>query len=214
MYNNEYYVLRHDDWLHCWLCNYEIHCFMHYLIYIEYILESYVSSLKSNSFPVFHYHYSDVIMRTMASEITGVSIVYSTVCSGADQRKHQSTVSLASLRGIYRWFPHKGPVTRKMFPLDHVIRFRTHGKYIAQSCYRLSHLSLTPEMFADTSHSWLMRNKHRWNSLQIDQANKLIARFGEWLIKIIFDLRINSLSVVAEDALKYCGAYWWWVNIG
>ena len=50
-----------------------------------------------------------------------------------------------------------------------------------------------------------MRNKHRWNSLQIDQANnnKLIGPFGEWLIKIIFDLRINSLSVDTEDALKY-----------
>ena len=33
-------------------------------------------------------HYSDVIMSTMVSQITGVSIVYSTVCSGADQRKH------------------------------------------------------------------------------------------------------------------------------
>ena len=69
-------------------------------------------------------HYSDVIMSAMASQITSISIVYWTVCSGADQRTHQSSASLAFLREIHRWVinsPHKGPVTRKMFPLDNVI---------------------------------------------------------------------------------------------
>ena len=69
-------------------------------------------------------HYSAVIMSAMASQITGVSIVYSTLCSGADQRKHQSSASLAFVRGILRWpvnFLHKGPVTRKMFPCYDVI---------------------------------------------------------------------------------------------
>ena len=69
-------------------------------------------------------HYSDVIMSVMASEITSFSIVYSTVCSDADQRKHQSSMLLAFVRGIH-WWPvnslHKGPVTRKMFPFDDVI---------------------------------------------------------------------------------------------
>ena len=57
----------------------------------------------------------------MVSQIT--SPPYSTVYSGADQRKHQSSASLAFVRGIHRWpvnFPHKGPVTRKMFPFDDV----------------------------------------------------------------------------------------------
>ena len=69
-------------------------------------------------------HYSDVIVGAMASQITSLTIVYSTVYSGADQRKHQSSASLASVRGIHRWpvnSPHKGPVTRKMFPFDDVI---------------------------------------------------------------------------------------------
>ena len=47
-------------------------------------------------------HYSDVIMNTMASQITSLTIVYSTVYSGADQRKHQSSASLAFVRGIHR----------------------------------------------------------------------------------------------------------------
>ena len=45
-------------------------------------------------------------------------------CSVANQRKHQVSTSLASVRGIYRWpvnSPHKGPVTRKMCPFDDVI---------------------------------------------------------------------------------------------
>ena len=69
-------------------------------------------------------HCSDVILSAVASQITCVSIVYSTVCSDADQRKHQSFASLAFVRGIHRWpvnSPHKGPVTRKMFPFDDVV---------------------------------------------------------------------------------------------
>ena len=69
-------------------------------------------------------HYIDVIMGAMASQITSLAIVYSPVYSGANRRKHQSSVSLAFVRGIHRWpvnSPHKGPVTRKMFPFDDVI---------------------------------------------------------------------------------------------
>ena len=47
-------------------------------------------------------HYGDVIMDTVASQITSLTIVYSTVYSGADQRKHQSSASLAFVWGIHR----------------------------------------------------------------------------------------------------------------
>ena len=76
-------------------------------------------------------HYSDVIMGATASQITSVSVVYSTVCSGADERKYQSSASLAFVRGIHRWSvnsPHKGPVTRKMFPFDDVIMTHKNNK--------------------------------------------------------------------------------------
>ena len=54
--------------------------------------------------PLQLHHYSGVIiMSTIASQITGVSIVYSTVCSGENQRKHQSRASLVFVRGIHRW---------------------------------------------------------------------------------------------------------------
>ena len=48
-------------------------------------------------------HYNDVIMGAMASQITSLTIVYLTVYSGAEQRKHQSSASLAFVRGIHRW---------------------------------------------------------------------------------------------------------------
>ena len=70
-------------------------------------------------------HYNDVIMSLMVSQITSLTTVYLTVYLGTDQRKHQSSASLAFVRGIHRWqvnSPHKGPVTRKMFPFDDAIR--------------------------------------------------------------------------------------------
>ena len=69
-------------------------------------------------------HYCDVIIGAMASLITSLTSFYSTVHSGADQRKHQSSASLAFVRGIHRRpvnSPHKWPVTRKIFPFDDVI---------------------------------------------------------------------------------------------
>ena len=69
-------------------------------------------------------HYDDVIVGAIASQITSLTIVYSTDYSGAYQSKHQSSASLAFVRGIHRGpvnSPHKWPVTRKMFPFDDVI---------------------------------------------------------------------------------------------
>ena len=63
-------------------------------------------------------------MSAMVSQITSFTIVYSTVYSGADQRKHQSHAPLAFVRGIRRWpvkSSHRGPVTRKMFLFDDAI---------------------------------------------------------------------------------------------
>ena len=68
-------------------------------------------------------HNSGVIMSAMASQNTGVSIVYSTVCSCVD-KKHKCSASLAFFVGIQRWTvnsPNKRPVTRKTFPFDDVI---------------------------------------------------------------------------------------------
>ena len=69
---------------------------------------------------VFLSHYIDVIMTTVPSQITSLTSVYSIVYSGEDQRKHQSSPSLAFVQGIHRdrWIPRtKGQLRGKCFHL-------------------------------------------------------------------------------------------------
>ena len=101
-------------------------------------------------------HYSDVIMGGIASQITSITIVYSTVYSGADQRKYQSSASLAFVQGIHRGLlnsPHKWPVTRKIFPFDDVIMWiilgialenRRPGYIVTSSPIRWAHTQNYP----------------------------------------------------------------------
>ena len=94
-------------------------------------------------------HYGDVIMGGIASQITSLTIVYSTVYSDADQRKHQSSASLTFVRRIHRWpmnSPLKGPVTRKMFPLHEIIILTARNNPIW-----LTHLPLVPHVFVSES---------------------------------------------------------------
>ena len=75
-------------------------------------------------------HYGDVIMGAMATQITSLTIVYFNLLFRHNSCKHQSSASLAFVRGISRWLansPHKWPVKRKMFPLDDVIM--AHSKF-------------------------------------------------------------------------------------
>ena len=103
----------------------------------------------------FVWHYSDVIMTTTASPIASLTIVYSTVYSGADQSKHQSSASLAFVWGIHRGpvnSPHKRPVTRKhgsggaMTPIAKVLHYflmeyycLNTGRFNAQMTLLISH---------------------------------------------------------------------------
>ena len=82
-------------------------------------------------------------MGAIASQITSLTIVYSIVYSDTDQRKHQSSASLAFVRGIHRGpvnSPHKWPVTWKMFPFDDVIItwLSTHRQNSSKSYWCLS----------------------------------------------------------------------------
>ena len=80
----------------------------------------------ANVDPVLYHHmasfgHSELINIHYKDIIISLKIVYSTIYSGIDQRKHQSSASLVFVRGIHWWlvhFLHKGPVTRKMFPFD------------------------------------------------------------------------------------------------
>ena len=137
-------------------------------------------------------HYSDVTIGTMASQITSLTIVYSTVYSGADQRKHQSSASLAFLRGIHRWpvnSPHKWPVTRKMFPFDDVVMIRKHFDYIP--------------------YSWSPNNQ---------TIGRCEMRLASWNKQYFFKLtsRLDNLSISCEIYYPKVNAtrpHWWLANI-
>ena len=84
------------------------HFVLSYIIFYIILLSLFEKrSLTISPFKLSWIHYNDVIMGTMASQITSLTIVYSTVYSGAHQRKHQSSASLAFVRGIHRgrWIP-------------------------------------------------------------------------------------------------------------
>ena len=94
------------------------------LLVLNYELDVGGSGTHIDLYEKFFEHYNDVIMGTMASQIASLTSVYSTVYSGVDKSKHQSSASLAFVWGIHRGpvnSPHKWPVTRKMFPFDDVI---------------------------------------------------------------------------------------------
>ena len=89
-------------------------------------------------------HYNDVIMSTMASQIASPHDCLLNIYSGADERKHQSSASLAFVRGIHRWpvnSPHKVPVTREVFPFDGVIMYIWNRQFKITFCEREIFLS-------------------------------------------------------------------------
>ena len=98
-------------------------------------------------------HYIDVIMTTIVSQITSLTVVYSPVYSDADQRKHQSTASLAFVWGIHRdrWIPRtKGQFRGKCFHLMTSSCLRTTS-HAADLLYALapfsSHESTTKSLY-------------------------------------------------------------------
>ena len=103
-------------------------------------------------------------MTTITSQITSLAIVYSIVYSDADQRKHQSSASLAFVWGIHRDrefvgnspgpvnSPHKGPATRKMFPFNDVIMvFRCLQRL---QCRRSTQNDNCPVFGGSINHLW------------------------------------------------------------
>ena len=83
---------------------------------------------------------------TVSSQITAVSIISSTVCSDADQRKYQISASLAFVRGIHWWLvnsPHNEPVTRKFFPFDDgiMLLFESNNCFLIHILFHMTSLT-------------------------------------------------------------------------
>ena len=146
---------------------------------------------------IFHfpmdYHYNEVIMGMMASQITSLTSVY----WGVDQRKHQSSASLAFVRGNHRGLvnsPHQWPVTRNMFPFDDVIMefcviFQWFPDWSA--FYHIHFNTLRPKQtcrqFANDIFKCILLNKNVWISLKIS-------------LKFVPEVWINNNSSIGSDS--------------
>ena len=149
-------------------------------------------------------------MDAMASQITSLAIVCSTVYSGIDQRKHQSSSSLAFVRGIHRWpvnSPHKGRVTWK--------RFLMTSSYV--EWILLDPTSVQSSLWLDPCYMRAMKNG---NVSMMTSSNGKVLRVtghlspvtGEFpsqmpvtrRIDVFFDLRLNKRLRIQSRG--------WWVE--
>ena len=162
-------------------------------------MASYETYLSSNWCVCFYFiaHYGDVIMGTMASQITSLIIVNSTFYSGADQSKQQSCASLAFVWGIHRGpvnSPHKWPVMRKMFPFDDVIMSQTIFSWDIAN--KIFHLAIKVNIMARVKmdgHIWGLA--FNWRVCFSFQDNrKLNVWLWNFMAKIQVDGHIWSLT--------------------
>ena len=145
------------------------------------------------------WQYGDIIMGTIASQITCLTIVYSTVYSDTDQRKHQSSPSLAFVWGIHRGpvnSQHKWPIIRKMFPFDDVImKMYIGGTYNARVWWnhqlQWCHISAQPLAKANNKES--IKAPHYW------------PLSGEYTSGFPAQRASNMASV----SLSWCHHVWW-----
>ena len=145
-------------------------------------------------------------MGAMASEITSLTMVHSTVCSGADQRKDQSSASLAFVMGIHRWpinSPYKWPVTRKMFPFDDIIMMSLsmHIRFIAtRSVLGLGYWASFPvSLFCQFSESLYL-----WQKIPYDQKGSRQIIKAVYLPKAHFGIYFTAPTKLPTKHCSYC----------
>ena len=151
------------------------------------------------------HHCDDVIMTTMASQITSPTVVYSTVYSDADQRKHQSSASLAFVWGIHRdrWIPcTKGQLRGKCFHLM-TSSWHCNERYLQPNVERylqpnVAYLSRLPWIFPGAP---LKMNEAPWNihgSLTDPRSAKCDWQGNHDMVYILFIIQvIKIINIIA-----------------
>ena len=150
-------------------------------------------------------------MGTIASQITSLTIVYPTVYSDANQRKHQSPASLAFVRGIHRGpvnSPNKWPVTRKMLSFDDVIMMcccrhpggtsRRHDQSSYDHCFILLSIGNVALAAGKSKLSYLCKLKLHKTVLYMKYSLALVA----WLLRSITTRTLPERKHLCHNA--YC----------
>ena len=138
-------------------------------------------------------HYNDVIMSTMASQITSLTNVYSAAYSGADERKHQCSASLAFVRGIHRWpvnSPHNG--FKAMVDFRIILGMRSAN---GRRCYNVT----------SSLNGWAHTQNDFWVSIQ----NKRQFHCYELSRLSLFSIKNFLIRGTDRDELKKSGCNTW-----
>ena len=139
-------------------------------------------------------------MGTVAFQITSLTIVYSTIDSDADQRKHQSSASLAFVRGVHRGpvnSLHKWPVTQKMFPFGDVIIMHWHSVLI---CFRLDDTLQASVKYIELYHRIMTKGVNFFKSYEFVEKSIIF-----WIVQeqFIFHVFTSSHDLLWCLTLKY-----------
>ena len=156
-------------------------------------------------------------MDAIASQITSLTIVYSIVYSDADQRKHQSSASLAIVRRIHRGpvnSPHKWPVTRKMFPFDDVIMPPSLHQVVLSGRFCLRWLGiglLTQNKQIFKTHLcgdvWVIRRTilpPYWRLIDCSPSAVYMRRWTEWSLVQVMACHLFVAMPLPEPMPTYC----------
>ena len=147
-------------------------------------------------------------MNAIASQITGVSIVSSPVCSGTDQRKHQSSASLTFVREIHLSLvnsPHRGPLTRKMFPFDGVIMLDRHIFAHATTTELQCHVENCSDFFLNILYL-SKRNFHRFLIAMGKVLVKQACRHGNETKHLVNQCSHCSVTLACEFIFSCCAS--------
>ena len=170
-------------------------------------------------------HYGDVMMGAIASQITSLTVVYSTVYSDADQRKHQSSASPAFVRGIHRGpvnSPHKWPVTRKMFPFDDIIMWvafiftRCIKTHLVHACSMWCFRRWDPWSWFSIKMRYHKRNSHcgdktiLWPSYLHNGISYIGKTASLYSILNRGHCLVVNISWLSLSALPHRWWSWWW----
>ena len=134
----------------------------------------------------------------MAYQINGVSIVCSTVCLGVDQRKQQSSTSLAFVRGIHQWLVDGGFPSQRASDAENIsIQLMTSswGKCSSQ------HVSSLHNMVAAISHTVLPTS---FSSMKKRIFSLIMRHYSKWLLRYCGTSRVNCSSLLTFRSCSAC----------
>ena len=136
-------------------------------------------------------------MTTMASQITSLTVVYSTVYSDADKKQTSKLcvtgLSVGNSPGPVN-SPHKGPVTQKMFPFEDVIMWRGYEHHLVYETHRAKFVDVSVQLM-NASNPTMLKSYYNIN----------------YLVLTHFEAQICKR--ISDTCVMHCPAIYTWFRI-